>query len=201
MHRLWHISEPNHEWIGETMENGMIVAIVVGIFLGAIALWYIATINHFARLAVKITESDSGIDVALTKRFDTLTKMLDVTKAYARHESETLGNLVKLRRGMSLAERSEASNRMDEATGQINILAENYPQLRSSENFRELQRSIAEAEEHLQASRRIYNMNVSSFNQLLASWPAGVVGNSRGYGPKEFFAAEEAKKRDVKMEF
>jgi len=190
-----------YEWTGKFMENGMMLAIVVGIVLVVVALWYISTINRFARLAVKITESDSGIDVALTKRFDTLTKMLDVTKAYAKHESETLEKLVKLRSGMSMAERSEANSRMDEAAGRINVLAENYPQLRSSENFRELQRSVAETEEHLQASRRIYNMNVSSFNQLLASWPASIVGNSKGYGPKEFFAAEEGKKRDVKMEF
>ena len=183
------------------MENGMIIAIVVGLFLVMVTIWYISTINHFARLAVKITESDSGIDVALTKRFDSLTKMLDVTKAYAKHESETLEKLVKLRSGMSMAERSEANNRMDELAGRINVLAENYPQLRSSENFRALQRSIAEAEEHLQASRRIYNMNVSSFNQFLASWPASMVGNYRGYGSKEFFVAEEAKKSDVKMEF
>lgn len=77
-------------------------ALYIIIFAGAAAVavmvWYIMTMNTFARLAVKVTESDSGIDVALTKRFDTLTKMLDVTKAYAKHESETLGKMVLQRK-------------------------------------------------------------------------------------------------------
>jgi LemA protein len=157
--------------------------------------------NRFERLAVKITESDSGIDVALTKRFDTLTKMLDVTKGYAKHEAETLEKLVKLRRGMSVDEKSAANKQMDELTGRINVIAESYPELRSSDNFKQLQIAVTDVEEHLQAARRIYNMNVSAFNQLLASWPASVVGNMKRHTAKQFFEAEERKKSDVKMEF
>jgi LemA protein len=175
--------------------------IVAGVIAVAAIFWYISTMNRFARLAVKITESDSGIDVALTKRYDTLTKMLDVTKGYAKHEAETLAGIVKMRRGMSMGERNEANRQMDELAGRINVLAESYPDLKASENFRELQRSVVEVEEHLQAARRIYNMNVSSFNQLLASWPSSVVGNMNRHAPKAFFEAEERKKEDVRMEF
>ena len=183
------------------MEPLYVIAIVVAVVL-AVVTWYITTMNAFARLAVKITESDSGIDVALTKRFDTLTKTLDVCKAYAKHEAETLANLVKLRKGhLSLEEKNEASRQMDEVSGRINVLAEAYPELKSSENFMQLQRSIGEVEEHLQAARRIYNMNVSYFNQKLAAWPGGVVGRQKGHAPKEFFQAEAQKKADVKMEF
>jgi len=84
------------------MGNGTIAAIAAGVIVIAVVLWYVSTRNRFARLAVKITESDSGIDVALTKRYDTLTKMLDVTKGYAKHEAETLVNVVRLRGGMSM---------------------------------------------------------------------------------------------------
>jgi LemA protein len=90
---------------------------------------------------------------------------------------------------------------MDEMAGRINVLAEAYPELKSSENFKQLQIAVSEVEEHLQAARRIYNMNVSAFNQLLASWPAGIVGGMKGHAPKEFFEAEEKKKEDVKMAF
>ena len=91
--------------------------------LGALAivvaavLWYIMTMNRFARLLVKIREADSGIEVALTKRFDTLTKMLEVTRAYARHEADTLGNIVKMRQGMNMTQRSEANSQMDVLRG------------------------------------------------------------------------------------
>jgi LemA protein len=182
------------------METGYVIAIA-GITVLAVVVWYVSTMNAFARLAVKITESDSGIDVALTKRFDTLTKTLDVCKAYAKHETELLSNLVKLRRGMSIEEKNEANHQMDEVTGRINVLAEAYPELKSSENFRQLQLAITEVEEHLQAARRIYNMNVSQFNQLLAAWPSGLVGRQQRHAPKGFFQAEEQKKADVKMEF
>ena len=121
--------------------------------VGGAALWYIMTMNRFARLLVKIRESDSGIEVALTRRFDTLTRMLDVTRAYARHEAGTLGSIVKMRQGMSMAQWSDANSQMDVLHGKINVLAEAYPELRSSENFRVLQASIAEIEEELQDAK------------------------------------------------
>ncbi|MDR1483011.1 MAG: LemA family protein [Synergistaceae bacterium] len=183
------------------MENGTTAAVVIGVIVVGVILWYVSTRNRFARLAVKITESDSGIEVALTKRYDTLIKMLDVTKGYAKHEAEVLGNIVKLRQGMSMAERSAANARMDELAGRLNVLVENYPELKAGENYKQLQMSVSDVEEHLQAARRIYNMNVSAFNQLLASWPASIVGSQMGQRQKEFFEAEEHKKQDVKMNF
>jgi LemA protein len=183
------------------MENGYIAAAVAAVAVAAVIVWYVSTMNAFQRLAVKVTESDSGIDVALTKRFDTLTKTLDVCKAYAKHETELLSSLVKLRKGMNMDEKNEANRQMDEVSGKINVMAEAYPELKSSENFKQLQFAITDVEEHLQAARRIYNMNVSSFNQLLAAWPSSAVGRGRGHTPKAFFQAEERKKEDVKMEF
>ena len=175
--------------------------------LGALAivvaavLWYIMTMNRFARLLVKIREADSGIEVALTKRFDTLTKMLEVTRAYARHEADTLGKIVKMRQGMNMTQRSEANSQMDVLRGKINVLAEAYPELRSSDNFRALQTSITDVEEDLQAVRRIYNMNVSQFNQMLVTWPDSIVGHIHGHKKQDFFKAEKDKKQDVAIHF
>ena len=181
------------------MELIALAAVIVVIL--SVVIWYVMTMNRFATIAVKITESDSGIDVALTKRFDTLTKMLDVTKAYAKHEAEVLANIVQLRKGMGMGERAVANQQMDELAGRINILAESYPELKASENFKQLQLAVSEVEEHLQAARRIYNMNVSLFNQLLATWPSGIVGRQRGHTPQTFFEAEAHKKEDVKLNF
>ena len=183
------------------MENGMIFLIVVAVLIGGGAVWFVSVMNRFARLLVKVTEADSGIDVALTKRFDTLTKLLDVTKAYAKHEAETLSKMVSIRQGLPMRERSEISRQMSDVASQINVVAEAYPELRSSDNFKELQQGIVEVEEHLQAARRIYNMNVSAFNQLLVTWPASIVGRIKGHTARDFFAAEEGKKADVAMQF
>lgn len=175
----------------------IVVAIVVVILVG----WYIGTSNKLNRAVVKIEEADSGIDVALTKRYDALTKMLEITKGYAKHEKETLGEVINLRKGMSIAEKQDANNKMTETFGKINVLAEAYPELKSSENFKALQLSVADVEEHLQAARRLYNANISSYNQEIVSFPTSIVAGMNGFVKKEFFEADEAKKEDVKMEF
>lgn len=175
----------------------IVVAIVVVILVG----WYIGTSNKLNRAVVKIEEADSGIDVALTKRYDALTKMLEITKGYAKHEKETLGEVINLRKGMSIAEKQDANNKMTETFGKINVLAEAYPELKSSENFKTLQLSVADVEEHLQAARRLYNANISSYNQEIVSFPTSIVAGMKGFVKKEFFEADDAKKEDVKMEF
>ena len=173
----------------------VIVAIVVIILIGIILVS-----NKFNRLVVKIEEADSDIDVALIKRHDTLTKMLDVVKGYAKHEKETLLKIIEVRKGMSISEKAEAIKSMDDATNKINVLAESYPELKSSENYNTLQKSVMDVEEHLQAARRLYNSNVSSFNQYLVTFPFSIIGKSKGLTKKEFLEAEEVKKEDVKMD-
>jgi len=156
------------------MDLGIIIGIIV-LILVIIIVWYISTCNRLKRAIIKIDEADSGIDVALTKRYDVLTKMLDVAKGYAKHEKETLGEVIKLRKGMSIAEKQEANNKMTDTLGKINVLAEAYPELKSSENFKALQLSISDVEEHLQAARRLYNANISSYNQDIVTFPTSIV--------------------------
>lgn len=139
--------------------------------------------------------------VALTKRYDVLTKMLDVVKGYQAHEKTVLTELVKLRSGMTMAEKNAANQKMEQLTKDINILAENYPELKSSNNFMELQKTIADVEEHLQAARRLYNANVNTYNTKLVVFPSSIVANNMHAVKKPFFEAEEAKRQDVKMSF
>ncbi len=177
----------------------VIILAILGALILLVLIWWISTGNRFRRLNVKIDESESGIDVALTKRYDTLTKMLDVCKMYTKYETDTFANVINLRKGMSMAERGTANGQMDSLAGRINVIAEEYPELRSSEQFRELQLGIRDAEEHLQASRRFYNSNISAFNQLLVSFPSSVVGSSLKMTAKEFFEIEEHKRQDVSI--
>lgn len=111
--------------------------------------WAISTSNNFRRILVKIEEADSGIEVALTKRYDTLTKLLAVCKNYAKYEVEALTSVVRLRQNMPAAEKAAASQQMDEVFRRVNILAEAYPNLKASENYINLQDAIADVEDHL----------------------------------------------------
>lgn len=174
---------------------GIILLLVV-----IVAIWYVATSNKLNRCIVKIEEADSGIDVALTKRYDVLTKMMDTVKAYAKHEKETLFEVINLRKGMSLEEKNQENSKMTKNLERINVLAEAYPELKSSENYKILQQSIVDVEEHLQAARRMYNSNVSMFNQMIVTFPTSVVANSKSLTKKAFFEAEDVKKSDVKID-
>jgi LemA protein len=176
--------------------------VIAGIALAFIAvLWWIGTGNGFKRRDIKISEAQSGIEVALTKRYDMLTKLLDTTKGYAAHEKEVLYEVVKLRKGMTISEMGGANAQMDALTSRMNVVAESYPELRSSDIFRELQAGIRDAEEHLQAARRLYNSNVSGYNQSIAVFPSSIVASSMHCTPREFFEAEDNKRADVQMKF
>ncbi|MCL1823446.1 MAG: LemA family protein [Oscillospiraceae bacterium] len=183
--------------------NPVIIAVIGGAVLILIIVlsWWISTGNNFKRAQIKINESQSGIEVALTKRFDKLTKMLEVTKAYAKHEKETLSMVISMRRGMTIGQLNETNAQLDALGARINAVAESYPELRSAETFRELQAGIRDAEEHLQAARRLYNSNVTAFNTAIAMFPSSIIANSMGLHSAEFFTAEEHKKADVKMVF
>ena len=179
----------------------MIAVLIIAALILILLLWWIKTSNSFKRGANKIKEASSGIEVALTNRYDMLTKLRDVAKNYAAYEKGVFTEVISLRRGMSLAEMNEASTKMDRLSSDIQLTAEAYPELRSSDNFRELQNGIRDAEAHLQAARRLYNSQVTSYNNALDVFPSSLVGSSMKLEKQELFVAESAKKNDVSMQF
>ena len=175
--------------------------IIIGAVIVILLIAIISISNRLSRAQVKIDEAESGIDVALTKRYDVLTKQLDIVKGYAQHESETIRQVIELRSGMPMSEKSAAAAAMNELQSRINVVAEAYPELRSAENFASLQNAVNDTEEHLQAARRVYNANVSAYNQLLVTFPSSVIAGMRHLTRRDFFEAEEIKRNDVSMKF
>lgn len=175
----------------------IVIAVIIVVLIIVISI--ISISNKLNKAIVKIDEASSGIDVALTKRYDVLTKMIDVIKSYAKHEKDTLFEVIKLRKNMSIEEKNAENKKMDENFSKINVVAESYPELKSSENYKTLQQSIVEVEEHLQAARRLYNSNVSIYNQMIVSFPISIIAKSKGMIKKAFFEADESKKEDVKI--
>lgn len=173
---------------------------IVAVLIVAAVICFIVSMNNLKTAEVKVEEALSGIDVALTKRYDTLKKMADTVKSYVKYEEEALFKIVEMRSGMNMADRKEAAESMNETTGRINFLAEEYPELKASENFLQFQAAIADVEEHLQASRRLYNSNVSRFNQLCVTFPSSIVANMLKMEQRDFFEANEIKREDFKVE-
>ena len=188
------------------METGALVGIIVGAIVLLIIIvlaWFISTRNKFIRMEQDVENSESRIDVYLTKRFDLLTKMIDSTKGYMKHEKETLAQVIEMRNpgvNASLKEKANFNEQMSSVAKQLSVVVEQYPDLKADKMFHNLQQSISEVEENLQAARSNYNSNVSSFNKAILQFPASIVAGSR-FVKKEYFEAEESKKQDVKMEF
>jgi len=183
----------------------VIVGLVVVIGL-SIVVWAIRCGNWFRQTKVKIDESKSSIDVALTKRYDLLTKSLATVKGYAKHESETLIKIIQMRNpqgvsAMNMQEKSDFAAQLSKASKELNVVLENYPELKADTQFTILQNQISDSEENLQASRRIFNSNISIYNQRVVSWPSSIIANNRGYTKEVFFEAEIEKRQDVKMDF
>ncbi len=182
----------------------VILLVIVGLIL-LVAVWYIGTMNSLRQLEVKVNEAESGIDVALTKRFDVLTKLVGAVKGYAKHEAETFENVTKWRAGLpknlSLQEKQEFMSKMDAVQSGINVQVEAYPELKAEKSFLNLQRNITDVEEHLQAARRLYNSNVSTINSRIVTFPTSFVANAISMSKKEFFEAEISKREDVEISF
>ncbi len=177
----------------------MVGFILILIFILLIVFWCISTVNGFRKKEIRVQEGLSGVEVALAKRYDMLTKMLDTARGYMKHENELFTKLITLRRGMSVEELNVLKQQLDGMSGRLFAVAEGYPELRSSETFVELQRGIRDAEEHLQAARRLYNANVADYNTAIVMFPARLLAGGRK--AKAFFAADESKREDVKMTF
>jgi len=178
----------------------MFIGIMVYIVIFIIIIWFIVTYNKFKRYSIKVNESLAGIDVALTKRYDVLTKMVEVVKGYAKHEKEVLFEVISLRKNMSVNELKEVNENINKKFKKIDLTVENYPDIKANENFKLLQKSVIDVEEHLQAARRLYNASVLQYNQLVETFPSLIIGKMLGATTKDFFEAEKETKENIKIE-
>lgn len=141
-----------------------------------------------------VDNSFAGIDTQLTKRYDLIPNLVTVVKQYAQHENETLRALGELRAqamrsGLSTDDRVRLNNQIDRGLSGVLATSENYPQLRASENFQQLQRGLNEVEEQIAASRRAFNAAVNDFNNAVTQFPLSIVAGLTGFRPHAYFEA------------
>ena len=168
------------------------IIVILGIYI-------ISIYNKFIQVKNKVEEALSGIDVALARRYATLTNTVEVVKGYVKHEKEVLLKAVELRQNPTMKDRIEIDENQSEAITQIFALQENYPELKSNEQFLALQDTIRDLEEHLAASRRMYNSNVSIYNNLVLSFPSNLIGNMMNAEKQEYFQATGEEKQNVQV--
>jgi LemA protein len=180
----------------------MTIAIIVIVAIIVIAIAYIvATFNGLIRLQQRADEGFSDIDVQLKRRHDLIPNLVETVKGYAAHERQTLENVTAARTAAVAATGPEAQaraeNQLTGALRQLFAVAENYPDLKASQNFLELQNEITDTEDKIQAARRFYNMTVRDLNIKVQSFPSSVIANQRGIQKREFFELDQPGDREV----
>lgn len=171
----------------------VLAAVVFGIYNGLIT----------ARNRVK--ESWSGIDVQLKRRTDLIPNLVETVKGYAAHEKEVFENVSKARSAMMSAggakEAGEASNMLTGALKSLFAVAEAYPELKASDNFKELQGELSDTETKIASSRQFYNANVLDFNTKIQTFPSLIIAGMFGFQAADFFQADEADRKPVEVKF
>jgi len=176
----------------------VLIAVVALIVIAV--LYFIAKRNSIIAARNRVDESWSGIDVQLKRRHDLVPNLVETVKGYAEHESQTFEKTTKARAEAMAAESVEdtakAEQKLTQALADVRAVAENYPTLRATENFQQLSRNLSELEDEIQASRRIYNSNVQSYNTDIEQFPGSIIANQGNFTAREFFEIEDPAERE-----
>lgn len=174
---------------------------IIALIIFIVLIWWVKTSNRFNRYKVVIDESKKNVDIALAKRYDTICEMIKVAKSYAKHETSTFSDVIKLRQNANIKEFNAAIQNQDREISKIFALAESYPDLKSSQEFINLQDEISDENEQLAAAKRIVNNNISIINQEIVSFPKSVVAKSKGLKEMEFLKEQNIDSKRSISEF
>jgi len=170
-----------------------------------IVFWLMAVYNGLIRLKNRTDEAWSDIDVQLKRRYDLIPNLVETVKGYANHERELFENVTKARTAAMAAkgmeEKGKAENTLSQTLKSLFAVAENYPQLKASENFAKLQDELSDTENKIQAARRFYNGNVRDFNTKIQVFPNNMISGMLKFTKYEFFEANESEKENVAVKF
>lgn len=177
---------------------GWIIAGVVVLLAVIVVVLY----NGLVRDRNRVDNAWSQVDVQLKRRYDLIPNLVETVKGYASHEQQTFERVTQARNTAQAAEtpgeQAEAENFLTSALRQLFAVAEDYPELRASENFAGLQTELSETEDRISVSRQIYNDTVLTYNNKVQQVPTNIVASMFGFGEREFFeAGDEAEEAPV----
>ena len=178
------------------------------ILLGVIVLVLLFIAISYNSLITKknrVKEAYSQIDVQLKRRSSLIPNLVETVKGYAKHEKEVFENVSKARSALMGAsgpkDQAKANDQLSGALKSLFAIAEAYPELKASDNFKELQEEISDTETKVAASRQFYNNNVLDYNNSIQMFPGSVFAGIFHFSSEEFFQATEAEKADISVKF
>ena len=169
--------------------------LIIALFIPLV--WGVWTYNRLVRMRNQVDEAWAGIDVQLQRRHELVPNLVATVKGYMQHESSVLERVTRLRGDpqMEREERASQESGLSRSIGRLFALAEDYPDLKASDGFRQLHASLVEIEEHLQFARRYYNGSVRDNNNLVEGFPSMLVARMFGFVNAVFFEIELASQR------
>ena len=181
----------------------MWIYFVIGLIL-LIIVYFFLTYNSFVKLENKVNEAFATMDVYLKKRWDLIPNLVETVKGYAKHEKNTLERVITLRSGnyddMDSSKKINTNEKLTNGIRKIMALAENYPDLKASENFRDLSKQLTKVEDEIAQSRKYYNAVVRVFNNKVGMFPSNIVASILGYQNKLMFEASSAERENVQVQ-
>jgi LemA protein len=178
----------------------MIIAIIVSILF--IAIIVIAIYNSFIKKKNQVENAFSSIDVMLKKRYDLIPNLIETVKSYMKHEKDLLTKVTELRSkainpNVSADEKVAIDNEVRQTLGGIMVAVEQYPDLKASENFMQLQASFNEIEEQISAARRFYNSAVLQYNNAVEMFPSSIIAQMMNFSKRNFFEIPDVERENV----
>lgn len=174
--------------------------IILGIIVIA-ALWVIGAYNSLVKAKIRSEEAWSDIDVQLKRRYDLIPNLVETVKAYAKHEKKVFEAVSEARSAAmgarSLKSKGDAENMLSDTLKTLFAVSEAYPELKASDNFKELQGELSDTENKIEAARRFYNSNVRDYNIALTSFPTNTIAGMFGFKAKDLFETETAAEREA----
>ena len=177
---------------------------ILAIILVLLVIYVFATYNSFVKLKNRVKEAFSTMDVYLKKRWDLIPNIVEVVKGYAKHEKDTIKEVVELRNSvydkMDDQTKVDTNNKITQGLTKIMALAEAYPDLKADKNFRELQSELSSVEEDIANARKYYNGSVRLYNNKVQMVPSNIVAMIFGYKTEKMFEIDSVEKENVKVE-
>ena len=176
----------------------MMIGIIIAVVLVLIVLWVMNTQRSLVAMDENINNAMSQIGVQLSSRFDALSALLDLTKGYAAHESQTLIETIKSRRSVITAKSTpddvlKQEGVISEALGRIAMVAEKYPELKANENYLKCMNAVDNYEKMVRTSRLIYNDSVTKLNRTIRMFPTSLAAGMLGFHQRDYLEAAEEK--------
>lgn len=177
--------------------------IIVLVVLGLFVVWGIATYNGLVRHRQLVREGWSSIDVQLKRRFDLVPNLIETVKGFAAHEKDVLKGVTQARAAVAtagaggIAQRAAGEDMLSRSLGKLFAVAEAYPELRSNQNFLQLQTELATLENEIQMARRYYNGAVRNNNTAVQSFPASIIANMFAFNAADYFELSNEGERAV----